>query len=694
MRVSPKLYKWAAGLGLAAILTSAGLIALDGAYPPPLPETLIVSREIVDRDGLLLRAFATPEGRWRFKGNRSNIDPDFIKMLLAYEDGRFMEHGGVDPMALGRAFLQFVRHGKIVSGGSTITMQLARLLEPREERTFGAKLLQIARAIQIERRLSKEEILGLYLTYAPYGGNIEGVRAASLAWFGKEPKKLTLSEAALLVALPQSPEMRRPDRYPMQAKAARDRVLDRMATAGLIPPSEIARASLATISKFRISLPALAPHLSEAARLKNPNNLRDQLTLKRSVQAGLEQVARDAARRLGPKLSVAILMADVRSGEILGEVGAADYFDRQRDGFIDMTRVPRSPGSTLKPLIYGLAFENGIVAPETIIEDLPANFSGYRPRNFDSSYQGDVSIRHALQLSLNVPAVALLEAVSPATLFSRLRRAGAEPAMPKAEAPGLAVGLGGIGLSLKDLVQTYASIATLGNSVSLYDGVYGARSEPIRMAVLSPSAAWQVIDILAGLQAPPGIAAQPIAYKTGTSYGYRDAWSIGFDGKYVIGVWVGRPDNAAIPGITGGGTAAPILFEAFKRSGIEHQRLPGAPHGTQLLTRSELPLSLQRFVKIGTGLVSTKASVKPPEIIFPPQGARIELSQLSDGSLLPLMLKLQGGKAPYHWLANGVPLVGAVRKRSQSWVPDGSGFSKLTVVDANGAAASVSIFIE
>ncbi len=694
MRIRPKFYKWAAGLGLAAIITSAGLLALDRAYPPPLPETLIVSREIVDRDGLLLRAFATPEGRWRFKGDRSNVDPDFIKMLLAYEDGRFMKHDGVDPMALARAFLQFVRHGKIVSGGSTITMQLARLLEPRKERTFGAKLLQIARAIQIERRISKEEILSLYLTYAPYGGNIEGVRAASLAWFGKEPKKLTLSEAALLVALPQSPELRRPDRYPMQAKSARDRVLDRMATAGLIPPSEIARASLATISKFRISLPALAPHLSEAARLKNPGNLRDQLTLKRSVQVGLEQVARDAARRLGPKLSVAILMADVRSGEILGEVGAADYFDRQRDGFIDMTRVPRSPGSTLKPLIYGLAFENGIVAPETIIEDLPANFSGYRPRNFDSTYQGDVSIRHALQLSLNVPAVELLEAVSPATLFSRLRRAGAEPVMPKAEAPGLAVGLGGIGLSLKDLVQTYASIATLGNAVSLYDGVYGARSEPIRMAVLSPSAAWQVIDILAGLQAPPGTSAQPIAYKTGTSYGYRDAWSIGFDGKYVIGVWVGRPDNAAIPGITGGGTAAPILFEAFKRSGIEHQRLLGAPHGTQMLARSELPLSLQRFVKIGTGLVSIKASVKPPEIIFPPQGARIELSQLSDGSPLPLMLKLQGGKAPYHWLANGVPLLGAVRKRSQSWVPDGSGFSQLTVVDANGAAATVNIFIE
>lgn len=694
MNVRQKLLSWTAGGTLAVVICAAGLYGLDTAFPPPLPKTIPLSREIVDRDGALLRAFATSDGVWRFKVDRTNVDPDLIKMLIAYEDKRFMEHDGVDPQAIGRAFLQLIRHGKIVSGGSTITMQLARLLEPREERTFGAKLFQMARAIQIERRLSKEQILSLYLTYAPYGGNIEGVRAASLAWFGKEPKKLTLSEAALLVALPQSPETRRPDRNPKRAKAARDRVLARMASAGLIPDSEIARASLATIQSARLAFPALAPHLSEAARFKNPTGLRDQLTLKRSVQEGLEQVARDAARRLGPKLSVAILMADARSGEILGEVGSANYFDRQRSGYVDMTRVPRSPGSTLKPLIYGLAFENGIVAPETTIADQPANFSGYRPRNFDTTYQGDISIRHALQMSLNVPAIELLEAVGPPALFARLRRARAEPVMPKAEAPGLAVGLGGIGLSLKDLVQLYSSIATLGNSVSLYDGVYGSPSDPIREAVLPPSAAWQVIDILSGLQAPPGTAAQPIAYKTGTSYGYRDAWSVGFDGRYVIGVWVGRADNAAVPGITGGGTAAPLLFEAFRKSGIEHVRLPNSPKGTQILAHDDLPLSLQRFSKVGTGLVTVKAKIAAPEIIFPPQGVKVELSLGPDGSPLPLVLKIQGGKGPYRWIANGVPLPDAARKRTQSWLPDGAGFSKLTVIDANGAATSVNVFIE
>jgi penicillin-binding protein 1C len=685
--------KWLAGVTLASTLSLAGLISLDQAFPPPLPEPLPLSTEIVDRDGALLRAFATPDGRWRFKAERANVDVDLVRMLVSYEDRRFETHYGVDPYAMGRAFLQFVKHGRIVSGGSTITMQVARLLEPREERSVYAKLRQMVRAVQIERRLAKDEILSLYLTLAPYGGNIEGVRAASLAWFGKEPKKLTLSESALLVALPQSPETRRPDRHPKTAKLARDRVLFRMADGGLIPDSEIARASVATIHSARLSLPSLAPHLSEAARAKSPDGLRFQVTLKRSIQGALEDVAKDAARRIGPNLSVAILMADARSGEIVGEVGSANYYDRGRSGFVDMVRVPRSPGSTLKPLIYGLAFENGVVLPETIMDDRPSNFSGYRPRNFDTEYQGDVSVRQALQMSLNVPAVQLLDAVGPSALFARLRRAGIEPILPKAEAPGLAIGLGGLGLSLKDLVQLYASIATNGNAVSLYDGVYGGPSPPVREAVLAPSAAWQVIDILAGIPAPSGAAPQAIAYKTGTSYGYRDAWSIGFDGRYVIGVWVGRPDNGAVPGITGGGTAAPILFEAFQRSGMKKSPLPFPPRGTQILARADLPRSLQRFSQKRDLLVSVKAKSEAPEIVFPPDGARMELGRAADGSQLPLVLKLNGGKAPFRWLANGVPLQDTPRRRIQHWTPDGSGFSELTVIDANGKADSVKLFV-
>jgi penicillin-binding protein 1C len=684
----------AAGIVLAAATSFIALDRLDKAYPPPLPQAPEISREMVDRDGALLRAFATKDGFWRFKADKAAIDADLVKMLVAYEDKRFFEHRGVDPYALGRAFLQFVKHGEIVSGGSTITMQVARLIEPREERSLTFKLRQMVRALQIERRLSKDDILALYLTLAPYGGNIEGVRAASLAWFGKEPKKLTLSESALLVALPQSPETRRPDRKLKNARAARDRVLKRMADAGLIPESEIARASAVGVRPGRADLPAMAPHLADTAVLKNPTVLRHQVTLKRSVQQGLEEVARDAARRIGPKLSVAIMVADMRTGEILGEVGSPDYFDRQRGGFIDMLRVPRSPGSTLKPLIYGLAFENGVVAQNTIMEDRPANFSGYRPRNFDSAYQGDVSVRDALQMSLNVPAVQLLESVGTPALFARLRRAGAEPVLPKAETPGLATGLGGLGLSLKDLVQLFAAIGSQGNAVSLYDGINGAPSEPVPEAVLSPQAAWQIIDILGEIPAPGGVEGAPIAYKTGTSYGYRDAWTIGFDGRHVIGVWVGRPDNASVPGITGGGTAAPILFEAYHRSGLKPAALPTPPSGAVVLARGDLPASLQRFAKSGTKLVKVTRGADAPEIVFPPNGARVELASTTDGGKLPLVLKINGGKAPYRWLANGAPLPDTSRKRTQRWTPDGPGFSQLTVIDANGKAASVSLFVE
>ena len=262
------LRKFAIGCAAAAgllTLAAGGLYGLDRAFPPPLPAKLTVSTEVSDRDGALLRAFATLDGRWRLGTQLDQVDPKFVDMLIAYEDRRFFDHGGVDPLALARAAAQFVANGRIVSGGSTLSMQLARLIEPREKRSLGSKLVQLFRAVQIERRLTKREILERYLTLAPYGGNLEGVRAASLAYFGKEPRRLTVSEAALLVALPQLPERRRPDRNPGMAQAARDRVLKRMAAAGLIGEREAARAALEDVPHTRLALPALAPHAAEAA---------------------------------------------------------------------------------------------------------------------------------------------------------------------------------------------------------------------------------------------------------------------------------------------------------------------------------------------------------------------------------------------------------------------------------------------
>ncbi|MET3645481.1 penicillin-binding protein 1C [Phyllobacterium ifriqiyense] len=682
-----------ANLVLATLL-AFGLDAADHAFPPPLEKAREVSTEVVDADGQLLRAFATTEGRWRLGTKTKDVDPQFVRMLIAYEDQRFMDHRGVDPLALGRAAFQLVTNGRIVSGASTLSMQVARLIEPREGRSLTAKFQQVVRALQIERRLSKSQILDLYLTRAPYGGNLEGVRAASLSYFGKEPRRLSVSEAALLVALPQLPEKRRPDRNAGAATNARERVLKRMAVEKIVGEGEAERAGLIPVSSRRLQLPALAAHLAEAAAKKEPQVKRHQTTLRRKVQEGLETVARDAAVKLGPKLSVAMVMADARTGEIVGEVGSADYFNASRSGWIDMTRINRSPGSTLKPFIYGLAFEDGLVSQETMIEDRPTDFFGYRPRNFDMSYQGDVSVRQALQLSLNVPAVRLLDVVGPTRLMVRFRRADVRPVLPANEAPGLAIGLGGVGTTLKDLVQLYAALANQGRPVQLGDGI---REKPAVIEgepLLEPVAAWHIADILSGVMPPLGAGQRGIAYKTGTSYGYRDAWSVGFDGAYVLGVWVGRPDNGAVPGITGFASAAPILFEGFAKSGIAITPLARAPAGAARVAQAELPISQRRFSMTPSGLLASSTREPAPQIIYPPEGARVDLGAKQGGQINPLILKLQGGRAPFRWLANGKPLPDMSRRRVNQWTPDGGGYSTLTVVDSMGRAATVRVFID
>ncbi|WP_420409363.1 penicillin-binding protein 1C [Hoeflea sp.] len=682
------------GLAMATIVLFA-LDRADRAYPPPLDAARALSTEVVDRDGLLLRAFTTPEGYWRLPMRLEEVDPDYINMLIAYEDRRFRSHFGIDPLAMVRAFKQLIMNGgRIVSGGSTITMQLARLIEPRNERSIAAKIRQMARALQIERRLSKDEILTLYLTLAPYGGNLEGVRAASLAWFGREPAKLSLAESALLVALPQSPEARRPDRYPAAAEIARNRVLDRMLHAGLIPASEITRASRFPVSADRRAMPDLAAHTADKARAGNPDQQKLTLTLKRGVQSRLEKLASETASRLPPRVSLSMLLADGRTGEVLATVGSTGYHNAGRSGAIDMTGAVRSPGSTLKPFIYGLAFEDAIVDPETLIDDTPADFAGYRPRNFDRGYMGEVSLRQALQLSLNVPAVRLLEAVGPQRLLSRLKRGGVSLDLPPGGAPGLAIGLGGAGISLRDLVQLYTAFANEGRAKVLTDGTASHSDAHLAHPVLDDKASWRVGEILSEIAAPQGSPRIPVAYKTGTSYGYRDAWAVGFDGRHVLGVWVGRPDASPVPGISGIATAAPLLFEGFVRAGLETAGFPARPEGIVVRSRGELPFALRKFgPRGGSGLVSSAGSAAPT-IVYPPEGARVVLRERHSGGLSPLVIKLQGGAGPYRLIANGTPSKRASRRKTINWTPDGAGASTLTIMDDRGRATSVNVFIE
>lgn len=680
--------RWAA-LALALTLGAAGAGWWVASLEPlPRAAEIEYSTLVLGRDGALLRPYATAQGRWRLPAATSDVDPRYLAMLLAYEDRRFRSHPGVDPLALVRAAYQWVRHGRIVSGGSTITMQVARLLEPRSERSIAAKLRQMVRALELEWRLSKDGILALYLSLAPYGGNLEGVRAASLAYFGKEPRRLTLGESALLVALPQSPELRRPDRSAAAARAVRDRVLDRMAAAGLVPADEVAQAKQEPVPAGRKPMPMLAPHAADQAIAAAPGRRIHRLTIDAALQKSLQDLARERARSLGPDLSVAIVVIENSSGEVLARVGSADYLDERRAGHVDMTQALRSPGSALKPFIYGIAFEDGLVHPETLIEDRPVRYGNYAPENFDLTFQGTVSVRRALQMSLNVPAVALLDKVGASRLSARLLQAGAPLVLPKNEAPGLAMALGGVGVKLADLTVLYSGFARLGTVLPLVERAEDtAPRTPARL--VEPVAAWYVGHVLLGTPPPDNAAGGRIAYKTGTSYGYRDAWAIGFDGARTIGVWVGRPDGAPVPGLTGRSAAAPILFDAFSRTGQRPHPLARAPAGALLASNAKLPPPLRQF----------RAAATPGEpeqslrIMYPPNGAQIELAT-TDGKPDPVVLKVTGGVEPLTLLVNGVPIATEGGRRTLFFAPDGPGFVRVTVMDASGAAESVMLRIQ
>jgi len=673
---------------LAAGLVLGGLLMLDRAFAPPLGEGLAYSVEVLDRRGERLRLYTTPGGYWRLPVDPADLDPHFLGMLLAYEDRRFLRHAGVDFLALGRAAWQALRHGRVVSGASTLSMQTARLLDPRP-RTFGAKLLEMARAWQLERRLDKDAILRLYLELAPYGGNLQGVRAASLFYFGKEPQFLSLDEAALLVALPQSPERRRPDRFPEAARAARDRVLERLFEAGRIAGDEAGRAMQQPVPQGRRPTPALASHLADRLRQARPGQRLLRSHLDARLQRRLEALIERHQRGQGRGVTLAALVVDNLTGEVQAYLGSGDYFGRVFPGQIDMVRAVRSPGSTLKPFIYGLGFDAGIIHPETLIDDRPGPVAGYAPGNFDRSYQGEVRVRDALIGSRNLPAVRVLHRLEPAAFVARLEQTGVRLRLPaEAERPGLPIALGGVGLTLEELTTLYAGLASGGTvrSLRLFQGE--PSSDPV--ALLSAASAWYLTDILGDASLPNGFAPRRgrIAFKTGTSYGFRDAWAFGYDAGYTVGVWLGRPDGGYTPGLSGLTSAAPVLLEVFDLlpgAGIE-PLLRVRPPAVLLAANSELPVALQRFRDPGPAGRRSSLTNPGPRIQYPPEGSLVELG---GGAGDQVLIEAVSGVLPFHWLINGRYLTSTGDRRKLSWRPGAVGLVRVTVIDNRGASASV-----
>ena len=665
---------------LAALGGLVGLLALDRALPPPLPSADAVSAAVRDRHGEVLRAFPVEEGRWRLAADLDRIDPDFLDALLAYEDERFHQHWGVDFPALVRASRDSLAAGRIVSGGSTITMQLARLIEPRE-RTLGAKLIQMARALQLEIRLSKTEILELYLTLAPYGGNLEGVRAASWAYFGREPDDLTIDQIAMLIALPQSPEARRPDRQPERAVRARGRVLQRLASVGLASPQAAADAA-GDPAPMRRPFPADAWHAADAIRRAAPDMREPVSTLDRSLQLMLEDSLADELADTDETVQFAAMIIETETRAVRAMAGSASR--ARPGGWIDLTDRPRSPGSTLKPFIYGMAFDDGLAAPGTRIADLPRRFAGYQPDNFDRSFRGDVTIAEALQHSLNIPAVTTLDGVGARRFNAALGFAGANPLRPRqaGQDDGLAVALGGAGLTLRQIGVLYAALADGGEARPLaWQETALDDFAPVgSFRLLSAESADEIVRVLRRAPHPGGRmpallarGAPDIAFKTGTSYGFRDAWAAGIVGGYTLVVWTGRADGAPREGVTGRAAALPVLFRLA--DGVSQL----APRGDMGVDRQaeppeETPQTLADF-----------RADAAPHILFPPDGAEVWSDRAGRGFILAAQ-----APGPVRWFADG-ETVSENALGEPVWIPPGPGFYAVSAVDEAGRTSEVRV---
>lgn len=547
-------------LGLVALVLV--LLLADQLWPPPLPGDDFYARSLTDAKGEPLRTRPAKDGVLRYRLTLKDVSPLYLEALLNYEDRWFYLHPGVNPLSLLRALIQWLGQGQIVSGGSTLTMQLARILEPHPRTLFG-KTRQMLRALQLERRLSKDDILTLYLNLAPYGANLAGVEAAARGWLGKPARSLTHAEAALLAVLPQAPSRLRPDRWPKRTQAARDKVLERMAQQGVWSWAVVHDAKQELIYARRPSLPMKAPLLAERLWRQNPQMQSIQTLIDGELQGRLEALMRDYIQSLPKPASAAAMLMRNRDGAVLASVGSADFANPQRFGFLDMTQAMRSPGSSLKPFLYALAIDEGLIHSQSLLLDVPRTHSDYRPGNFNQGFRGPVTATQALQLSLNLPSVQLLEHYGPVRFSARLLDAGLEQRIPGDGQPSLSIILGGLGVKLEQMLGLYAAFARQGMSVRpryLAD-------EPVReRRFFSPGAAWIGYRMLAENPARNQVAGRlgqgqrELAWKTGTSYGYRDSWALGTSPDYSLGVWLGRPDNTPLPGTHALAKAAPLLF--------------------------------------------------------------------------------------------------------------------------------------
>ena len=543
--------------GVAAVL----LLAL--LPKPPLYSGVTFSSAIVSRDGELLRLTLAADDRFRLRTPIEEIAPAAIDATLLYEDRHFQKHPGFNPFAIVRAGWSTYVSRERSMGASTITMQLARIRFRIETRSVRGKLLQIGRAIQLERHYSKSEILEAYLNLAPYGGNVEGIATASQVYFGKPAAELSVTEALALAVIPQNPVARNPAKARSEWYDARQRLLQQWQEAYGLDRETAQQFDLPLAVRKPSMLPFVAPHLVQHIEQQQHGKL-VATTIDLGLQRLLEQSVQGyvARRQSSGVQNASAMLVDTQTMQVLARVGSAAFFDDDIEGQVDGTRARRSPGSTLKPFVYGMALDRGLIHPMSLLKDAPRRFAAYTPENFDRGFLGPVTAQDALVYSRNVPAIELLLQVGHDQFHQFLAEANVAN-LADADHYGLAMVLGGIELSMEELLQLYAMLANGGVLQPLRQTM--AQTQEAGQRLLSPEAAYLVLDMLHNNPRPDEMDLDAdeatIAWKTGTSYAYRDAWTVGVFGHYALAVWVGNFDGSGNPAFVGRQAAAPLFFQ-------------------------------------------------------------------------------------------------------------------------------------
>ncbi|GAB3017471.1 penicillin-binding protein 1C [Niabella terrae] len=540
----------------------------------PVPANIQYAPVVKARDGAAIYSFLTRDQQWRMFTRLEEITPQLSKAILYKEDRWFYWHFGINPLAILRAATHNLLQGRRTSGASTITMQVARLLEPKS-RSYGNKLWEMFRALQLEWHYSKKEILQIYLNLVPYGSNIQGVKAASMLYFNKSPDQLSLAELTALSIIPNRPNSLVPGKDNDRITQARNHWLQRFGQAGLFDAETIQDALAEPLQASRLSPPRRAPQLAWRMRRMFPQLLEIPTTIDARIQQRAEELTAQYSRSLKLRQihNAAVIVLDNPTRQVLAYVGSPDFFDQVHQGQVDGVKAVRSPGSTLKPFLYGLAFDRGLVTPKSIINDVPVNYRDYAPENYDLDYRGAVSIEEALKQSLNVPAVRILNELGVPVMVNQMHAAGFNSVWNHRRKMGLSLILGGCGVRLEELAALYASFADAGRYRPLRwirSDAGQAPSSDSSLQLLSPEAAYMLGTMLRNLERPDlpagnlsAVNIPRIAWKTGTSYGRRDAWSIGYNQRYTIGVWIGNFSGVGAPELNGAGTATPLLFQLF-----------------------------------------------------------------------------------------------------------------------------------